>query len=105
MPGNQVSKEGILRLKAMESTQDGFKLSEIDLEIRGPGDLMGIRQSGMPEFRLADLSQDQEIILAARNAAFDLIERDSELSTPENKAVKAFFLPYFNANKKFLGLS
>jgi len=105
MPGNQVSKEGILRLKAMESTQDGFKLSEIDLEIRGPGDLMGIRQSGMPEFRLADLSQDQEIILAARNAAFDLIERDSELLAPENKVVKAFFHPYFTANKKFLGLS
>ncbi|MDR3581461.1 MAG: ATP-dependent DNA helicase RecG [Oryzomonas sp.] len=76
----KLSEDGERRLKVMESTNDGFRIAEADLEIRGPGDFLGIRQSGMPDFRVANILRDGSILEQARQAAFGLLEQDPELS-------------------------
>ena len=80
-PG-QLSEDGEKRLRVMESTGDGFRIAEADLEIRGPGDFLGTRQSGMPDFRVANILRDASILEQARQAAFGLLESDPELSAP-----------------------
>ena len=75
----------------MEETEDGFVISEYDMQLRGAGDFFGTRQSGLPEFRIADLLQDQHILEKARNAAFKLIEGDPELVGGENADMKVYF--------------
>ena len=82
-PG-RLSEDGEKRLKVMESTNDGFRIAEADLEIRGPGDFLGTRQSGMPDFRVANILRDASILEQARQTAFDLLEHDPELSSPDN---------------------
>lgn len=91
---HKLSKEARRRLDAMTMTNDGFKISEIDLEIRGPGDFMGTRQSGLPEFRIANIATDGAILEQAKTAAFDLARRDALLQAPECAALKAFFEAY-----------
>ena len=76
------------RLSAMVETNDGFKLAEMDLEMRGPGDFIGKRQSGLREMKLASMS-DVRLIEKARNAALQLFESDPDLSQPENSMLKA----------------
>ncbi|MCC7436992.1 MAG: ATP-dependent DNA helicase RecG [Armatimonadetes bacterium] len=87
----QERRAAIRRLAAMAETNDGFRISEIDLELRGPGDVVGTRQSGLPEFRHANLVTDGPIVGAARDAAFGIIRRDPELALPTNQRIaKAF---------------
>lgn len=76
--GNPKTAEAKQRLTAMVKTADGFKIAEADLKLRGPGDFLGVRQAGLPEFRLADIMKDQKILEDARKAAFDLIQKDRE---------------------------
>ncbi len=76
------------RLKAMTETNDGFKLAEMDLEMRGPGDFIGKRQSGLREMKLASMS-DVRLIEKARNEALKLFESDPDLSKPEDAMLKA----------------
>lgn len=78
------SEESVERLRAIESTLDGFKLAEIDLEMRGPGEFFGTRQSGMPPLRMAKLS-DRHILEEARQAAKDIFERDPGLTDPDHR--------------------
>jgi ATP-dependent DNA helicase RecG len=68
----------------MESTSDGFRIAEADLEIRGPGDFLGTRQSGMPDFRVANILRDGTILEQARRSAFELLESDPEFSATEH---------------------
>ncbi len=77
------SREAAERIKAMKTSQDGFYLAEKDLQIRGPGDMAGVRQSGMPEFRLANLLKDRDLLGAARRQAMVLISDDPELRNGE----------------------
>ncbi len=72
------------RIKAIEDYASGFKLAEIDLEIRGEGQLFGVKQSGLPDLRLAKLTTDQDVIIEARKEAFAIIDRDPHLEFPEN---------------------
>jgi ATP-dependent DNA helicase RecG len=74
------------RLRAIERTQDGFEIAREDLRIRGPGELLGTRQSGLPPFEVADLYRDEAILDEAREDAFLLVERDPDLSRPEHRA-------------------
>jgi len=67
----------------MTGTNDGFKIAEVDLELRGPGDFFGTRQSGLPEFRVADLLRDGAMLEEARREAFALIQADPQLSAPQ----------------------
>jgi len=85
------SEESRTRLRAMEDTEDGFKISEIDMEIRGVGDFFGTKQSGLPAFRIADLLNDQAILVKARAAAFSLVESDKDLTDENHAAMKEYF--------------
>jgi ATP-dependent DNA helicase RecG len=84
MLGFAVSEESRERAKVMESTADGFKIAEADLELRGPGEFLGARQSGLPGFRLANLVRDVAILQQARAAAFEILKKDPQLIHPEN---------------------
>jgi ATP-dependent DNA helicase RecG len=76
------SEKSEMRLRAMTSTRDGFKIADADLEIRGPGDFLGTRQSGhLPELRIADLLRDTLLVAVARQAARAEIDRDPELAS------------------------
>jgi ATP-dependent DNA helicase RecG len=72
------------KLRVLEKTSDGFEIAEADLRLRGPGDLLGTAQSGLPPLKLGDVFRDQDLMRLARNAAFLLFERDPELALPEN---------------------
>jgi ATP-dependent DNA helicase RecG len=87
----QERKATIRRLQAMVDTTDGFRISEIDLELRGPGDFLGTRQSGLPDFKQANLVTDGPIVAEARVAAFAVIEEDPELVLPKNQSMKEAF--------------
>ena len=76
------------RLRVMEKTTDGFKIAEEDLAIRGPGEMLGTQQSGLPEFRIADFVRDFSLLTEARKEAFAVIERDPTLSRPEHFLMK-----------------
>ena len=67
---------------------------EIDMEIRGPGDFLGVRQSGLPEMKLASLTEDASLFHEAREAAFTLIASDPQLIRPEHAVIKQYFLHY-----------
>jgi ATP-dependent DNA helicase RecG len=76
------------RLKILRETDDGFRIAEEDLRLRGAGELLGTRQSGMPEFRLADLAVHGELLAAARDDARLITERDPELSDARGAALR-----------------
>jgi len=90
MSGNKLSKEGRRRLETMVMTNNGFEISEIDLELRGPGDLAGTQQSGVLDLKLADLVKDQQILQEARNTVIEIFHEDPLLSLPENALLKRF---------------
>ena len=76
------------RLKIMEKSNNGFEIAEKDLELRGPGDFFGIRQSGLPEFKLANLLKDINILKSSQQAAKEIILKDKTLKMEENKNIK-----------------
>ena len=80
------------RLKVMEKTTDGFVIAEEDLAIRGPGDFLGTRQSGLPDFRIASIIRDARILNDAKEDAFQLAERDPFLEKPEHIILKETLL-------------
>ena len=82
MTSGKMSDDGEKRLRVMESTCDGFRIAEADLEIRGPGDFLGTRQAGMPDFRIANILRDGRLLETARQVAFDLLENDPALASP-----------------------
>ncbi|MGY8950496.1 MAG: ATP-dependent DNA helicase RecG [Flavobacteriales bacterium] len=94
MSGNKVSIEGKERLKTMVETSDGFKISEVDLRLRGAGDMMGTKQSGALNFKIADLVKDGNILEYSRNVAIQLLEEDENLENEENKNILKAYLPY-----------
>lgn len=92
MMGHAVSEEARTRLRVMEETTDGFVISERDLEIRGPGEFLGTRQSGLPGFKLANIVRDARILTEAREAAFEVFKRDPKLSALDHRALKQLLL-------------
>jgi ATP-dependent DNA helicase RecG len=90
MSGNKPSKEGKLRLETMVRTNNGFEISEIDLQLRGPGDLSGTQQSGVLELKLANLATDQSILQKARDTVIETLAEDPELSDPKNSLLRTY---------------
>lgn len=86
--GYAVSEEGKQRTEMMEKTSDGFKIAEFDLEMRGPGEFMGTRQSGLSGFKLANLIRDMSVLQQAREAAFEVLKKDPKLSYVENQGLR-----------------
>ena len=86
------------RLKVMTQTGDGFRISEEDLKLRGPGDFFGSRQHGLPEMHIADLCADMSVLQTAQDAAKELMRSDPELSAPEHKKLRERVERLFEVN-------
>jgi ATP-dependent DNA helicase RecG len=84
MTSYKLTSDGRKRIATMVRSNDGFEIAEVDLQIRGPGDIQGTQQSGLVGLRIADIVKDEEILKKARQVAFELIEEDPELENPEN---------------------
>ncbi|HZK08489.1 MAG TPA: ATP-dependent DNA helicase RecG [Bacteroidales bacterium] len=84
MSGYKLSKEGKLRLKTMVDTNNGFEIAEVDMRLRGPGDMHGTRQSGVLELKIADLIKDEKILRYARDLATEILTDDPQLQKAEN---------------------
>lgn len=87
MTGNKLSAESKTRMETMVRTNNGFEIAEVDLELRGPGDVAGTMQSGTLQLKIADLVRDQPILLAARETALTIIEKDAALKMPEHASI------------------
>jgi len=101
--GNKVSKDAKLRLETMAKTTDGFEIAEVDLKLRGPGDVAGTQQSGIIRLKIADLVKDQKILQLARKFAKILINSDPNLNQEANKNIK-LELNKIISNKKIWNL-
>ena len=98
------SEDARRRLDAMTATGDGFKIAEADLSLRGPGDFFGTRQSGLPEFRVADLIRDAAALEAARRDAVTLIREDPQLVAPEHRALRTALLQRWRGKLDLAGV-
>lgn len=90
MSGNKLSNEARERLQTMVRTNNGFEIAEVDLKLRGPGDIEGIRQSGMLDLKMANLVTDTQILQTSRQACIAILEEDPELILLKNKRLKAY---------------
>ena len=82
------------RLEVMRSTNDGFRIAEEDLKLRGPGDLFGVRQSGEMHFALGDIYSDHALLLQAAAIASRIQEEDPALDAPKHSALRKYVLEY-----------
>ena len=103
MSSNKLSTEGRQRSNAMVSTTDGFEIANFDLKLRGPGDLQGTQQSGIIDFKIADIVKDEKLMAYTRNLAKQLLESDPNLSKPENQSISEH-LQLLMKREKFLGM-
>lgn len=91
MTGFKLSNDAKIRLETMVNTSDGFKIAEVDLKLRGPGNLMGTQQSGVLNLQIADIVKDSNILATARNVAIELLNTDPTLKLPENSFIKTAY--------------
>jgi len=82
------SETTAMRLRALRETTDGFKIAEEDLRLRGPGDILGARQHGLPALQNADLASDTDLLQTAQQWASEIVRNDPDLSLPENEFIK-----------------
>jgi len=90
MTDYKLSEEARTRMQTMVATNDGFKIAEVDLKLRGPGNILGTQQSGMMKFRLADIIKDAPMLHTARNIAYKLLKDDFNLQKPEHQNIRYF---------------
>lgn len=90
MSSNKLSKEGRTRLETMVRTNDGFEIAEVDLQLRGPGDLSGTQQSGVLEMKIADLAKDQAILSEARQLVIQIFNEDPNLKEPQHQLLAQY---------------
>jgi ATP-dependent DNA helicase RecG len=91
IPGDSSFVFASERLKFFEKNDDGFLLAEKDLELRGPGEILGTRQHGLPDLKIANLQEDRHLLFQARDEAFELIKLDPKFTKPENNVIKMTF--------------
>jgi ATP-dependent DNA helicase RecG len=94
-----------VRLQAMVKYLDGFKIAEIDLKLRGPGDIFGIQQSGFPEFRYVDITTDGEILIEAKREAFAIVDQDPQLRKQQNDIVRKHLINHYSNNLKYANIA
>ncbi len=92
MTSYKLSSDSKTRLETMVSTNDGFEIAEVDLKLRGPGDLMGTQQSGILNLKIADLVKDREILSLARAAAIEMLRKDAGMQSPEHQKLREAFI-------------
>lgn len=98
MAGNKLSSDSKQRLQAMVDTNDGFEIANIDLRLRGPGDIQGTRQSGVLDFKLADLIQDEKLVSFTRKLATELLNADPDIIQTQNKPIRDYLITLLNKN-------
>ena len=98
------SEDAQRRIAAMTGTNDGFRIAEVDLELRGPGDFFGTRQSGLPEFRVADLLRDGGLLEEARREAFALVQADPQLTASEHRGLREALLARWRGKLDLAGI-
>lgn len=92
MTSHKLSNDSKIRMETMVSTNDGFEIAEVDLKLRGPGDLMGTQQSGILNLQIADIVKDRDILQLARHYAIKILKDDAPLNKSENSTIKTVFL-------------
>lgn len=92
MTGHQLSNDSKIRMDTMVRTTDGFEIAEVDLKLRGPGDLMGTQQSGVLNLQIADIVADRDILMLARHHAVKILKEDAPMSRPEHAAMRQTFI-------------
>ena len=92
MTNDKISEDAKIRIDAMVNSNDGFKISEVDLRLRGPGDVLGTKQSGVLDFKIADIIEDESILFSVSNEADLLIKKDPKLNLNENYNIRSFIL-------------
>ena len=92
MTSHKLSSDSKTRMETMVQTNDGFEIAEVDLKLRGPGDLMGTQQSGVLNLQIADIVKDRDILMLARNYALKILRDDAPLQKPEHQTLRAVFI-------------
>ncbi|WP_223606896.1 ATP-dependent DNA helicase RecG [Chryseobacterium sp. OSA05B] len=105
MTSDKLSKESRTRIKTMTETNDGFKISEVDMQLRGPGDILGTQQSGVVDFKRLDLVNDSAIIKTTKNTVDKILEADPHLANPDNLIIKNYYLRYYKGKNKWSKIS
>lgn len=105
MTSEKLSKESRTRIKTMTETNDGFKISEVDMQLRGPGDILGTQQSGVLDFKKLDLVNDSAIIKTTKKSVEKILETDPLLAKPENLVIKNYYVRYYKGKNKWSKIS
>jgi len=90
MTSYKVSKNGKERIKTMTSTNNGFEIAEVDMRLRGPGDIMSTQQSGVLDLKLVNIVADHQILQTARHLAQDMLNEDPTLELPKNEKIAGY---------------
>ncbi|MFH1000671.1 MAG: ATP-dependent DNA helicase RecG, partial [Bacteroidota bacterium] len=105
LSGYKLSSDGKKRLQTMVETSDGFEIADVDLKLRGPGDMYGTQQSGVLDLKISDLVKDEKILKFAREKAIELLEMDPSLSLPENKLTAQELQRMENTERNWIEIS
>ena len=105
MSASELGQDARRRLETMCRTQDGFEIAEVDMELRGPGDMMGTQQSGVPDLKVADLVRDRPLLTSARHLATELLAEDPTLSTPAHAALRESLETALKARSNWVRIS
>lgn len=105
MTSDKLSKDSRTRIKTMVESTDGFKISEVDMQLRGPGDILGTQQSGVVDFKKLDLVNDSAIIRTTKNTVEKILETDPLLSRPEHQIIKNYYLRNYKGKNKWSKIS
>lgn len=105
MTKQKLGFEAKKRMSTMVATNDGFKIAEVDLQLRGPGDVAGTQQSGNTQFLIADLKKDYQILSAARKMAMEIIDKDPSLKSPENLVLRNNLLRFRRSKEDWSKIS
>ena len=106
LPPAQIEKhKSTVRIQTMVKHNDGFKIAEMDFKLRGPGDIFGTVQSGFPQLKYADIINDTQIILEAKQKAFAIVEKDPKFTLPENQIIKQNLLTHYSESLKYAAIA
>jgi len=105
MTSDKLSSDSRTRIKTMTETNDGFKISEVDMKLRGPGDILGTQQSGVVDFKRLDLIEDSVIIKLTKKTVDKILEADPLLTRSDNQLIKNYYLRYYRGKNKWSKIS
>lgn len=105
MTSDKLSSDSRTRIKTMTETNDGFKISEVDMKLRGPGDILGTQQSGVVDFKRLDLIEDAAIIKLTKKTVDKILEADPLLSRSDNQLIKNYYVRYYRGKNKWSKIS